>query len=41
MPIISQSRLIPDTKWHELLEDIVHRVQLSLPVNVADFQNKR
>ena len=39
--IIAQSRLIPDTKRHELLEDIVHRVQLSEPVNVADIQNKR
>jgi len=39
--VIAQSRLIPDTKRHELLENIVHRVQLSVPVNVADFQNKR
>jgi hypothetical protein len=39
--IVAQSRLIPDTKRHELLEDIVHRVQLSVPVSVADIQNKR
>ena len=39
--MIAQSRLIPEAKRHELLEDIVHRVQLSAPVNVADIQNKR
>ena len=39
--IIAQSRLIPDTKRHELVEDIVRRVQLSEPVSVADIQNKR
>jgi hypothetical protein len=39
--MIAQSRLIPEAKRHALLEDIVHRVQLSAPVNVADIQNKR
>jgi hypothetical protein len=39
--IIAQSRLIPDVKRHELVADIVHRVQLSEPVSVADIQNKR
>ena len=39
--IVAQSRLIPEAKRHELLEDIVHRVQLTAPVNVADIENKR
>ena len=39
--IVAQSRLIPEAKRLELLEEIVHRVQLSAPVNVADIQNKR
>ena len=39
--LIMQTHLISDTKRYELLEDIIHRVQLTAPVSVADIQNKK